>query len=52
MQVSGVKGHAPTDSYKVSATYADGYRMTAVCVVGGPKAAAKARKTVQAIVNR
>ncbi|ELU13633.1 hypothetical protein CAPTEDRAFT_224800 [Capitella teleta] len=52
VKVSGVKGHAPTPDYKVSGTHADGYRLTAVCCVGGPKSAAKARKTMDAIVTR
>ena len=50
--VSGARGHAPTDTYKVCATHADGYRSTAVCCVGGPRAAAKARRTTDAILKR
>lgn len=50
--VSGAKGFPPTDSYKISATYADGYRLTAVCLVFGGRAVDKARKTADAIVTR
>lgn len=50
--VSGAKGLPPTDSYKISATYADGYRLTAVCLVFGGRAVDKARKTADAIITR
>jgi len=52
VHISGGRGKPPTDQYKVCATYVDGYRLTAVCVVGGPKAAEKARKSAQAILKR
>ena len=50
--VQGARGKPPTNTHKVCATYADGYRLTAVCVIGGPKAAAKGHKTIEAILNR
>ena len=50
--VSGAKGRAPTPTYKVSATFADGFRNMAVLVIGGQDAAAKARRTGEAILNR
>ena len=52
VRVSGAKGRAPTPTYKVSATFADGYRNMAVLVIGGKDAAAKARRTGEAILNR
>lgn len=52
VRVSGAKGRAPGPLYKVSATYADGYRATAVCVVVGPRAADKAMKTANSILAR
>ena len=52
VRVSGAKGRAPTPTYKVSATFADGYRNMAVLVIGGQDAAAKARRTGEAILNR
>ncbi|KAK8748133.1 hypothetical protein OTU49_016330 [Cherax quadricarinatus] len=50
--VTGAKGKPPTDSYKVSATYMDGYKMTAVCCIGGPKSKEKGKKTAEAIILR
>jgi hypothetical protein len=52
VRVSGARGRAPTPTYKVSATFADGYRNMAVLVIGGQDAAAKARRTGEAILNR
>ncbi|XP_078369232.1 uncharacterized protein LOC144653169 [Oculina patagonica] len=50
--VQGAIGEPATDSYKVCATYADGFRATAVCPVGGPFASLKARKTGEALLKR
>lgn len=50
--VEGAKGKAPTNKYKVSATFSDGYRTTAVCPIKGPRAVEKAEKTSQAILKR
>ncbi|KAF6036475.1 hypothetical protein EB796_005215 [Bugula neritina] len=50
--VRGARGRPPSDSYKVCSTYSDGFRLTAVCVLGGPKSAEKARKTANAILKR
>jgi len=36
----------------VCATYADGFRATAVCPVGGPFASLKAKKTGEALLKR
>lgn len=52
VRVTGAKGKAPTSTYKVSSTYADGYRATAVCVVQGSRSRDKARKTADAIIKR
>lgn len=52
VMVSGAKGKPPPESYKVSATYADGFRTVAVSPIIGPKAVAKARKTGEAIISR
>ena len=52
VRVSGARGYAPTSSYKVSATFADGFRNTAVLVIGGEQAVAKARRTGAAILKR
>jgi Acyclic terpene utilisation family protein AtuA len=50
--VTGARGRPPTPSYKVSATYADGWRTMATMMVAGHDAAAKARRMGQAIVDR
>ncbi|XP_026225019.1 uncharacterized protein lratb.1 [Anabas testudineus] len=52
VRVSGAKGFAASHDYKVCATYMDGFRATAVCPVGGPRAAEKARRTAESIIKR
>lgn len=52
VEVSGAKGTAPTATYKVSATYADGYRCAAQLTIVGFDADKKARRTAQAILER
>ena len=49
---SGVRGKVATPNYKVCGTYADGYRLVCVFNVGGPEAAEKGRRTVDAILKR
>ena len=50
--VRGARGLAPTNQYKVSATQLDGYRCAGAMVIVGIDAAAKARRTGEAIVER
>ena len=50
--VSGARGHAPSDTYKVSATYPDGYRATATMMIGGHEAKRKGEQVAQAILAR
>ena len=50
--VSGATGRAPTALYKVSATFADGYRNTGFLTIAGEQAVAKARRTGQALLAR
>jgi hypothetical protein len=50
--VSGARGYAPTDSYKVSATHLDGFKITAQLTIVGIDAVAKAHRTGEAIVQR
>ncbi|WP_151638106.1 MULTISPECIES: acyclic terpene utilization AtuA family protein [Noviherbaspirillum] len=52
VRVAGARGKPPTDSYKVSATYMDGYRCAGTLVIIGIDAAAKARRTGEAILER
>lgn len=52
VKVQGAKGSSPSSDYKVCATYLDGYRATAVCPVGGPRAVEKARRTAESILKR
>jgi Acyclic terpene utilisation family protein AtuA len=52
VRVSGARGLPPTDSYKVSATYVDGFRSSGLAVVVGIEAVAKARRTGEAILER
>jgi hypothetical protein len=52
VRVRGARGRAPTDTLKVSATHADGFRNTAFLVVAGEQAAAKARRTGEALLAR
>ena len=52
VHVSGAKGLAPTDSYKVCATYADGYRSAATMMIAGRDAVAKAQAVGEAILKR
>ena len=52
VRVSGARGLAPTPTYKVCATYPDGYRCTAILNIIGIDAAAKARRTAEAILAR
>jgi hypothetical protein len=52
VHVSGSRGLPPTNSYKVSATYPDGFRCTASCLIAGIDAVAKAERVSQAIINK
>jgi hypothetical protein len=52
VHVSGARGYPPTDSFKVSATYLDGYRATSALMIGGIEAAAKARKVAESTLAR
>jgi hypothetical protein len=52
VEVSGARGTPPTAQYKVSATALDGFRCAGTLVIVGMDAAAKARRTGQAILQR
>lgn len=50
--VEGAKGRAPTDFYKVSATYTDGYKLEAFLTFFGVDAVLKAKKSGQVIFDK
>lgn len=52
VRVSGAMGRAPTDSYKVSATYRDGYKAHGMLTVFGHDAVRKARHAGEGILRR
>lgn len=52
VRLHGAKGLPPTGQYKVSATYPDGFRCTASCLIAGIDAVAKAERVAQAIINK
>jgi hypothetical protein len=52
VHVHGAKGLPPSDKYKVSATYPDGFRCTASCLIAGIDAVDKARRVSEAIIVR
>jgi hypothetical protein len=52
VRVENARGRAPTNQYKVSATYQDGYRAVATVSIVGPSAAHKAERTAEALIGR
>ncbi|MFK9004787.1 acyclic terpene utilization AtuA family protein [Pseudomonas pergaminensis] len=52
VRLHGAKGLPPTGQYKVSATYPDGFRCTASCLIAGIDAVAKAERVSEAIINK
>ena len=52
VSVSGARGLPPTDSYKVSATYPDGNRITASFLMGGIDAPQKGQVVADAILKK
>jgi len=52
VRVTGARGKPPTATYKVSATYAEGYRAIGTLTITGFEAAAKARRSGEAILER
>jgi len=52
VRVSGATGRAPPDSYKVSATYRDGYRAHGMVTVFGHDAVRKARRAGDGVLHR
>lgn len=52
VKVTGALGRAPTHQYKVSATYADGFRVLVSFMLGGRDAKAKGEAVSQAILQK
>ena len=52
VSVRGARGKAPTPHYKVSATYAHGFRCSGQLTIVGLDAVAKAQRTGEAILSR
>ncbi|MES2190846.1 MAG: acyclic terpene utilization AtuA family protein [Pseudomonadota bacterium] len=52
VEVRGARGRAPTASYKVCATYVQGFKSSAQLTIVGFDAVAKARRTGAAILDR
>lgn len=52
VQVSGIKGAAPTPTYKVSMSYANGYKVSGMLVVTGPDAVEKGRLCAEIVFQR
>lgn len=52
VRISGIKGAPPTDAYKVSMAYKNGYKIVGSLVVTGPEAKAKARLCADIVFER
>ncbi len=52
VQVSGVRGMPPTDTFKVSISYLDGYKIVGQLTVAGPDAVQKAQLCADIIFER
>ncbi len=52
VRIKGARGFSPSDQYKVSATWPDGFRCTASCLLAGIDAVAKAQRVGQAIISK
>lgn len=52
VRISGVRGLPPTDTFKVSISYQDGYKMAGQLTIAGPDAVAKAKLCADIVFQR
>ncbi len=52
VRVSGARGRPPTDTYKVSTTWPDGYKLSSIFMLGGREAVAKGRHSAESIIKK
>ncbi len=52
VRVAGAKGRPATDSYKVSTTWPDGYKLSTIFMLGGREAAAKGQHSAESIIRK
>jgi hypothetical protein len=52
VRVSGARGRPATDTYKVSTTFPDGYKLSTIFMLGGREAVAKGRHSAEMIVKK
>ena len=52
VEIRGCRGAPPTDSYKVSIAYRDGYTSAGTLVIAGPHASARARRSGLILLDR
>lgn len=52
VQISNIKGYKPTDTYKVSINYFNGYKASSQLTISGPDALDKAKLTAEIIWKR
>lgn len=52
VRVSGARGRAATDTYKVSTTWPDGFKFSSIFMLGGREAVAKGRHSAEAIIKK
>jgi len=52
VKISGIKGRAPTPTYKVSMSYANGYKILSTLAISGPDAVEKAHVLADMVFKR
>ena len=52
VRVSGAKGRPPTDTYKVSTTWPDGFKFSSIFMLGGREAVAKGTHSAESIIKK